>query len=167
MIAELFLEGFTFDYAHFLPFDPKCSRLHGHTSNLSARIKGKTDTQGLLMHFSLAKKCIKSVLEQFDHKLIVASKYIVEKTNNEVLIVYTTTFKKIGENPKNASKSKPIYKIRLPYESLLEIPTESTIESISKQLGEKILDRLPENISSIELKVCEGSSKGAYVNLTR
>lgn len=75
---------YTFEAAHSLPnYEGKCSRLHGHSYKLEVTVSGCIDTEsitrafqndepvlaeeGMVIDFSALKRCIKSVVEVYDH----------------------------------------------------------------------------------------------------
>jgi 6-pyruvoyltetrahydropterin/6-carboxytetrahydropterin synthase len=68
---ELMVED-SFDAAHALRgYDGPCENLHGHTWKVQAHIKGnKLNRLGLLEDFKVIKKELRSILDEFDHKLL-------------------------------------------------------------------------------------------------
>ena len=75
--GSIFLEdaSFSFDYAHILPLVEKCSILHGHTSSVMVELVGQMKNN-LLVDFGIAKKIIKEVINEFDHKFFINRKYL-------------------------------------------------------------------------------------------
>ena len=73
--GSIFLEdaSFSFDYAHILPLVEKCSILHGHTSSVMVELVGQMKNN-LLVDFGIAKKIIKEVINEFDHKFFINKK---------------------------------------------------------------------------------------------
>jgi 6-pyruvoyltetrahydropterin/6-carboxytetrahydropterin synthase len=67
---EIYKE-FSIEAAHRLPNVPeghKCSRLHGHSFQVSIHVSGAVDAQqGWVMDFSDIKSAFKPVWEQLDH----------------------------------------------------------------------------------------------------
>ena len=68
---ELMVEE-TFDAAHALRgYEGPCENLHGHTWKVRIQLQGqKLDQIGLLEDFKVLKQELKTVLDQFDHKLL-------------------------------------------------------------------------------------------------
>lgn len=74
---------FRFEAAHALKgYDGPCRNIHGHSYELSVTITGEPDSvkdspkRGMVMDFSDLKKIIKkSVIDPFDHALILSSGY--------------------------------------------------------------------------------------------
>lgn len=75
---------YTFEAAHSLPnYEGKCSHLHGHSYKLEVTVSGIIDSEeiveafqndepilaecGMVIDFSTLKRCIKSVVEVYDH----------------------------------------------------------------------------------------------------
>ena len=67
---EIYKE-FSIEAAHRLPHVPeghKCSRLHGHSFQVSIHVSGSVDTHhGWVMDFSDIKNAFKPIWEQLDH----------------------------------------------------------------------------------------------------
>jgi 6-pyruvoyltetrahydropterin/6-carboxytetrahydropterin synthase len=74
---------FRFEAAHALKgYDGPCRNIHGHSYELSVTITGEpvssvdSPKKGMVMDFSELKKIIKkSVIEPFDHSLILSTEY--------------------------------------------------------------------------------------------
>lgn len=66
-----------FDMAHYLQdYNGKCANIHGHRYRLlvsvsSAELHKEGHLRGMVDDFSLIKKSLKGIEEQFDHKLLV------------------------------------------------------------------------------------------------
>ncbi|MEM1946344.1 MAG: 6-carboxytetrahydropterin synthase [Candidatus Caldarchaeum sp.] len=135
-----------FDYAHFLPSSPKCGVLHGHTSMVNVKVVGQK-IGDMVLEFGELKKIVKRVIDEMDHKLIVASRYIVEDRNGAVRIV----FDGIGGR----------YELMLPRTSVYVIDQDSTVENISEHIAERVKKLLPSNITKITVRMTEGLGKSA------
>lgn len=65
---------FSFDAAHFLPNVPeghKCSRLHGHTYQLTVFAQGAiSEPRGWLMDYGDLKAVVAPVINKLDHQLL-------------------------------------------------------------------------------------------------
>lgn len=78
-VCDMFMisaEG-AFDSAHFLKgYDGKCANLHGHRWRVicevsSEQLKETGMTRGMVMDFGDIKDALKSLVDAFDHKLVV------------------------------------------------------------------------------------------------
>lgn len=156
MKLGLFLEGFGFDYAHFLPFDPKCSRLHGHSAKVSVKLFGEIAQDGMLLPFEKARQVLKEALSVFDHKLLAPKSAVEDEAEGLIALAYRPAF---------APEASVM--IRIPQESVLILPKETTIENIAGFLAGALANRLPGNIQSLELCVSEGNHKGVCLEFIR
>ncbi|AJA46639.1 putative queuosine biosynthesis protein QueD [Clostridium pasteurianum DSM 525 = ATCC 6013] len=60
-----------FDAAHFIPeYKGKCRNIHGHTWFVEAGVKGNKLENGMLFDFTILKKELKSICDEFDHKFL-------------------------------------------------------------------------------------------------
>jgi 6-pyruvoyltetrahydropterin/6-carboxytetrahydropterin synthase len=97
---------FRFEAAHALKgYDGPCKNIHGHSYELSVTIIGDpvnakdSPKKGMIMDFSELKKIIKkSVIDPFDHALILSSDYPDDEFNisgeafsNVILVEYQPT----------------------------------------------------------------------------
>ncbi len=135
-----------FDYAHFLPSSPKCGLLHGHTSIINVVVVGEV-VDDMVLEFGRLKEMVKKVIEEIDHKLVVASKYVAEENNNFCRIV----FNGVGG----------LYELKLPKSSVYIIDKDSTIENISEHIAKKLQQQMPANILKVSVRLTEGLGKSA------
>jgi 6-pyruvoyltetrahydropterin/6-carboxytetrahydropterin synthase len=99
-------KDFRFEAAHALKgYDGPCKSIHGHSYELSVTITGEPITdissskKGMVMDFSELKRIIKkSVIDPFDHALILSTDYTEEELkvsgeafSNIVLVDYQPT----------------------------------------------------------------------------
>lgn len=59
----------SFDAAHSLRhYEGKCARIHGHTWKVEVQVGGKElNRAGMLIDFSVLRKMLKEILQEFDH----------------------------------------------------------------------------------------------------
>ncbi|MEM4302709.1 MAG: 6-carboxytetrahydropterin synthase [Candidatus Caldarchaeum sp.] len=145
-VIEVGGSSLNFDYAHFLPSSPKCGVLHGHTSMVNVKVWGET-VGNMVFEFSELKRVVKSVIGAMDHKLIVASCYIVADEEGFAKIV----FDGVGGR----------YELKLPKTSVYVIEHDSTVENISEHIAEKLKKLMPSNIAKISVRMTEGLGKSA------
>lgn len=137
------LDKFKFDYAHFLgEYKGKCFNIHGHTSMVNVSVLGyKNDI--FLIDFCKLKEIIKSVIDEYDHKLLVARKYIIDTKDGIVHIEY-------GKNV-----------LYIEDKNIVILPSEPTVEVISmliaNKIGKEIKNAEYENITCIIVEVSEGT----------
>ena len=67
------VRGLSFDSANYtLGVSEKCLNLHGHTFSVSVEVLGEIrDDTGMVLDFSLLKKHIKEIIEEYDHKVLL------------------------------------------------------------------------------------------------
>ncbi|MCL2786604.1 MAG: 6-carboxytetrahydropterin synthase [Methanomassiliicoccaceae archaeon] len=63
--------GIRFSACHFIPGHEKCSRLHGHSYIVRARLEGEVGSNGMVMDFVDIKKALKAAAEEMDHKTLL------------------------------------------------------------------------------------------------
>lgn len=156
MSLSLFLEGFGFEYAHFLPFDLKCSRLHGHSAKVRVKLFGKKAQDGMLLPFDTARSALKEAVSVFDHKLLVPKSVIENESKGLIELSYSPAF-----------APEAYVRITIPKESVLVTPKQTTIENIAELLAVEVSNRLPLNIEALELCVSEGNHKGVCLKFHR
>jgi len=142
--------GINFDYAHFLPSSPKCGVLHGHSAMVSVKVHGEI-FDDMVLEFGELKKAVKTVLEKIDHKLVVASKYIVEDYRGKVTVI----FEGVGG----------LYRLELPKSSVYIIEKDSTVENMSEHLAKEVMKLMPSNVVKVTVRMTEGFGKAAYSSI--
>ena len=101
---ELMVEE-TFDAAHALrDYEGPCENLHGHTWKVQVFLRGnKLNRLGLLEDFKIIRQNLRSVLKEFDHKLLNDLKpFTQENPTSENLA--RIIFKKLRQKQKNLAK---------------------------------------------------------------
>ncbi len=148
--GSIFMEdqSFAFDYTHILPLVEKCSILHGHTSSVMVELIGQMENN-LLMDFGEAKRIIKGVIAEFDHKFLINAEYAKERTESH----YTVSF----EGPKGA------FELRVPRDTTFLLDGEATVENLSIEIIRMLEPRLPENIEAVGVYIYEGYNKGSHI----
>jgi 6-pyruvoyltetrahydropterin/6-carboxytetrahydropterin synthase len=66
--------GIRFSSCHFIPDHEKCSRLHGHSYIVRLRLEGEVDESGMLMDFVAAKKKLRAMAEEMDHRVLLPAR---------------------------------------------------------------------------------------------
>lgn len=132
---------FRFEAAHALKgYDGPCRTIHGHSYELSVTITGEPDSavdspkKGMVMDFSVMKKIIKkSVIEPFDHALILSTDY----TDNE--------FNKSGEA----------------FSNVIFVEYQPTSENLLIDFAARIRRLLPDALSLYSLRLRETATSYA------
>jgi 6-pyruvoyltetrahydropterin/6-carboxytetrahydropterin synthase len=63
--------GIRFSACHFIPGHEKCSKLHGHSYIVRARLEGDVGTSGMVMDFVDIKRSLKLIADEMDHKTLL------------------------------------------------------------------------------------------------
>lgn len=147
-VTSLFVEddSLHFDYGHSLPNSESCCVIHGHSSRLSVELFGYQRDDGMILDFGVAKKIIKSVIEGFDHKYMIGSKYV------SILD---------GRGHVSFSGPKGRVEIDVPVNHLVILEGEATSENIVNQLSKRLMESLPLEVVAMKAFFFEGTNKGA------
>lgn len=149
----LYLDGWKlhlqFSACHFIPYQNKCERLHGHTYAVSLKVYGKLNEDRVIIDFGTVKNTVKKIIAEFDHKIILPKKSKVIKIKNKENI--------------EVNFDKKFYSF--PISDVLMIETEGTsAEDLANYIAEKLIKELNfENIEKIEVGVDEGYGQSAWV----
>jgi 6-pyruvoyltetrahydropterin/6-carboxytetrahydropterin synthase len=139
--------NFTFSACHTIPAHKKCSRLHGHTYAVHARVHGKQGKSGMIVDFAVVKDAMRKIVDELDHRVLLPKKGVV-KEKNEVTII---------EDGKR-------YVFPETDVALIDVPS-LTAENLAKYVLEKICREIKnENISEIEIGISEGWGQDAWVS---
>jgi 6-pyruvoyl-tetrahydropterin synthase len=140
--------SFTFDYAHILPHTEKCSVMHGHTSSALVEIVGET-VDGMVVDFGPAKGVVREAIRELDHKLFINEKYVKARTGRNVVLRFRTVH---GD-----------FEISAPKATTVLLEGEATVENLANELLERVLPKMPANVSAVGVYVYEGLNKGAHL----
>lgn len=101
---ELTVED-TFDAAHALRgYDGPCENLHGHTWKVKVFLQGsELNKIGLLEDFKNIKKCLKTILDKFDHTNL-NDLDLFQKINPSSENLSKIIYEKMKKNLNNVSK---------------------------------------------------------------
>ena len=93
MIKETSIEvsGIGFSAGHFVSEGGKCERLHGHNYQVTVRISGEINSQGMIVDFRVLKTHLQGLCKEWDHRLLLPaqSSQIKIKTRGEFTEVKT------------------------------------------------------------------------------
>ncbi|MBA3043975.1 6-pyruvoyl tetrahydropterin synthase family protein [archaeon] len=139
--------NFTFSAGHMIPAHKKCSRLHGHTYAVHARVHGEQDKSGMIVDFAVVKDAMRKIVDELDHRVLLPKKGVV-KEKNEVTI--------IEDGKRYVFPETDVV--------LIDVPS-LTAENLAKYVLEKICKEIKnENISEIEIGISEGWGQDAWVS---
>ena len=141
-------ESFTFDYAHVLPLVDKCSLLHGHTSSVMVELVG-TLKDNLLLDFGEAKRIIRGVMAEFDHKFFVNERYVAGGDDGH----YRVSF----DGPRGR------FDLTVPRSTAYLLRGEATVENLSTEIVSLLAPRLPPNVDAVGVYIYEGHDKGSHI----
>ncbi|MDI6887264.1 MAG: 6-carboxytetrahydropterin synthase [Candidatus Thermoplasmatota archaeon] len=140
--------GITFSACHMMPELDKCSRLHGHTYAVHARIYSETIRKGIVIDFTVIKKILRKIIDKLDHKVLLP-KAMVKIENKKV---------KITEDKKEYS---------FPIEDVILLDLEPvSAENLANYLLERLIDELDlkdRKFCKLELGLDEGWGQGVWL----
>ena len=148
--GSIFLDdaSFAFDYAHILPLVEKCSILHGHTSSVMVELVGQMKNN-LLVDFGIAKKIIKEVINEFDHKFFINRKYLKKEDDTHYQISF--------DGPKG------MFDLQVPKHTTYLLEGEATVENLSSEIIKLLAPKMPENVEAVGVYIYEGYNKGSHI----
>ena len=148
--GSIFLEdpSFSFDYAHILPLVEKCSILHGHTSSVMVELVGRT-RDSLLVDFSEAKRLVRRVIAEFDHKFFINERYVVSRDGGQYRIAF--------DGPKGR------FDLQVPAHTTYLLRGEATVENLSTEIIRLLESGLPDNVEGVGVYIYEGYNKGSHM----
>ena len=148
--GSIFLEdaSFSFDYAHILPLVEKCSILHGHTSSVMVELVGQMK-DNLLLDFGIAKKIIKEVVNEFDHKFFINKKYLKKEDESHYQISF--------DGPKG------MFDLQVPKHTTYLLEGEATVENLSSEIIKLLAPKMPANVEAVGVYIYEGYNKGSHI----
>ena len=148
--GSIFLEdaSFSFDYAHILPLVEKCSILHGHTSSVMVELVGQMKNN-LLVDFGIAKKIIKEVINDFDHKFFINKKYLKKEDESHYQISF--------DGPKG------MFDLQVPKHTTYLLEGEATVENLSSEIIKLLAPKMPAHVEAVGVYIYEGYNKGSHI----
>jgi 6-pyruvoyltetrahydropterin/6-carboxytetrahydropterin synthase len=152
IIIDGWKSNIRFSSAHIIPEYEKCGRLHGHSYGVHIKVKGKPDSKGIILDFSMVKDALRKIINDLDHKILIPKKSNVMKINKQ-------------EDSVSISLSEKNYVF--PVSDCVFLPIESTS---AENLASYILESFVKNISlhkqieEIEIGVDEGYGQGARIS---
>ena len=136
-----------FSACHFIPEYEGAPRVHGYTYTINVKIHGKPNEFGIIMDFERIKTILNTVVDTFDHKVIIPKSYIDFKDENNIY------FKVKGNLYSIPNKEVVILDLIVP-----------SAEELSRIILNDLISQLdvPDNITNIELGLDESWGQGAW-----
>ncbi|MEW6070850.1 MAG: 6-carboxytetrahydropterin synthase [Candidatus Thermoplasmatota archaeon] len=141
--------GITFSACHMVPEINKCSRLHGHTYAVHARIYGEKAEKGMVLDFGIVKETLKKIIDKLDHKVLLP-KAKVKKENKKIKIV----------------EGKKEYNFPIEDVMMLElksITAENLVAYLLEEFTKELQLKQKKNISEVALGLDEGWGQGVWL----
>jgi len=144
-----------FSSTHFIPNHEKCSRLHGHSYIIRARLEGEMDDKGMVMDFVILKKRLREIADGLDHMILLPGRSTIVKVEG-----------KGGSYEVTSCDKRYVF----PAEDVVVLDVfTTTAEAMSKMIAEMLAADLewPSNISSVSIGIDEERGQTAWyrVNL--
>ncbi|MDR0778573.1 MAG: 6-pyruvoyl tetrahydropterin synthase family protein [Methanomassiliicoccaceae archaeon] len=142
--------GIRFSACHFIPGHEKCSRLHGHSYIIRARLEGDVGASGMVMDFVEIKKALKAAAEEMDHKTLLP-----RNTDNV----------RVTETAKDVEVLTCGKRYVFPKEDVLILDIDiTTAEEMSRLMAKKLLSvvKFPKNVKRLWIGLDEERGQTAW-----
>lgn len=142
-----------FSSAHMIPLHESCGGIHGHSYIVDLVIEGERSGEfGFVVDFKKAKGVVRDICSELDHKVLIPCKSdVVEFTRKDEKSIEFKVDQK---------------EYKLPLEDCCFLPLKSTsAEDLAEYFAEEIfkyLEKINNNLSSVQVCVNEGIGQGAY-----
>ena len=150
-MPQLFVDRLTtldFSYLH-----PERGLL-GESWLLDVTLGGDLDAQGMVLDFADVKRDIKQLVDEaFDHRLLLPMQYpgLVDQTRRGMSHLNFET--RSGAFIQHSSPEQAVCRIDAP---------EVTPEHVAAAIGERLRPRLPDNVTSLEIRLRPEAIDGAF-----
>lgn len=154
MIKETSVEvsGIGFSAGHFVSEGGKCERLHGHNYQVSVRISGEINSQGMVIDFRVVKAHLRSLCKEWDHRLLLPAR------SSQIKI--TTRGKQTEVKTPDREYSFPMQDVLIL--DVIETTAEELARILAEKLGTSLKKELP-NLRQISVTVAESITQRATV----
>jgi len=141
-----------FSAAHVIPEYEKCGRLHGHSYAIHARLHGSQDEKGIIIDFSIAKKILRTIANDLDHKVLIPNESTVVTTKQSNQSIELQSLGKTYVFPASDCVLLPI--------------SSSSAEHLAEYVLKRFLSELgsDHNLNQVEIGVDEGYGQGAWIS---
>ena len=148
------VSGIDFAAAHFISERGKCENLHGHNYQVTVKVQGQLDAQGVVIDFRILKKLLRQLCQKWDHRVLLPthSKLIkVESQSDQILV-----------NTPGGKYSFPASDVVLL--DVSETTAEEMANILCQRLSEALKSQFP-NVTSLSVTLAESSTSRALVSL--
>jgi 6-pyruvoyltetrahydropterin/6-carboxytetrahydropterin synthase len=142
--------GIRFSACHFIPGHEKCSKLHGHSYIVRARLEGDVADNGMVMDFVDIKKALKKIADEMDHKTLLP-----RNTDNV----------KVTEKAKEVEVLTCGKRYVFPKEDVLILDIDTTTaEEMSRLMAKRLLSvvKFPKNVKKMWVGLDEERGQTAW-----
>ena len=142
--------GIRFSACHFIPGHEKCSKLHGHSYIVRARLEGDVGDSGMVMDFVDIKRALRQIAEEMDHKTLLP-----RSTDNVRLSVSEKEIEVLTCGKRYV----------FPKEDAIVLDVDvTTAEEMSRLMAERLLGtvRFPENVKRLWVGLDEERGQTAW-----
>lgn len=156
MIKETSVEvsGIGFSAGHFVSEGGKCERLHGHNYDVSVRLSGEINSQGMVIDFRVVKAHLRLLCEEWDHRLLLP-------TRSPQIRVLTKGEQTEVKTP-DREYSFPTQDVCIL--DVIETTAEELARILAEKLGASLKKKFP-NLRQISATVAESITQRAIVML--
>ncbi len=143
-----------FSAAHFVSEGGKCERLHGHNYQVSAKLSGTLDKQGMVADFREIKSLLRKLCKKWDHHILIPTRSLL------------ITSQKSGDT---VHVAVPDASYTFPTRDVVHLDVvETTAEELARLLCEDLVSSLKESHPNVQLvcvTVAESETSRATVEL--
>ncbi|MDH7508541.1 MAG: 6-carboxytetrahydropterin synthase [Methanomassiliicoccales archaeon] len=140
-----------FSACHLITEHPKCGRLHGHVYVLRMIVHGEKGEHGMIMDFTELKRIMRRIVEEFDHRVLLAGNCPRMKITVGEEVIAETSGKRYV----------------FPAEDVVIIDAEeASAEEVARVLLSRVLSevKFPANVTKIEIGIDEERGQSAWVS---
>lgn len=141
-----------FAAAHFITMKGKCERLHGHNYQIWVEVEGALTEDGYVFDFSQLKQLAKSLCDQLDHRVLLATENPQIQVRQEANSTYAVYGSQSYMFPSNDVVCLPI--------------SNTTAELLATYLARQFAQLLREQpghaLQAVGVWVAEGPGQRAY-----
>lgn len=127
-------DSLIFSAGHFITYgDDACERLHGHNYRVAAEVEGSLDVHQCVVDFVALRAMLRSLLDELDHRVLLPTAHPlvrVRADDQEVLVEFR---ERRWVFPRGDCVLLPV--------------ANTTAELLSRHLGQRVLERLHEQLA--------------------
>jgi 6-pyruvoyltetrahydropterin/6-carboxytetrahydropterin synthase len=136
-----------FSAAHFITFDGKCERLHGHNYHVAAEFQGPLDENRLVIDFLLVRAKLREIVAELDHYVLLPTQHSELRVVDDGREVIATLADRRWIFPSGDCRLLPV--------------ANTTAELLAAYIGKRLLAELKDHAGKIdglrvEVDECDG-----------